>query len=243
MSTGKIITVLRLHSLPTKFRAPAVAAPAVMVLHRHLGRRLLGVLDGGRAGSCAGVGCGLCLRFTVGTRAAGRHCARAARLMLQQDSTTVACCKTPEQLPLVNVTSRCREGAAEVPRRCREGAAEVPRRCRGDAAAMPRRCRGDAAGGPRRCREGAAAVPRRCRGGAAVLRARGGAAEGPRRCREGAAAMPRRCRGGSYALPGQAFSIIAPTYEWRPSYTHTAAPVLGPRAVTLGGGGESRPIG
>ena len=98
MSTGKIITVLRLHSLPTKFRAPAVAAPAAMVLHRHLGRRLLGVLDGGRAGSCAGVGCGLCLRFTVGTRAAGRHCARAARLMLQQDSTTVACCKTPEQL-------------------------------------------------------------------------------------------------------------------------------------------------
>ena len=143
MSTGKIITVLRLHSLPTKFRAPAVAAPAAMVLHRHLGRRLLGVLDGGRAGSCAGVGCGLCLRFTVGTRAAGRHCARAARLMLQQDSTTVACCKTPEQLPLVNVTSRCREGAAEVPRCC--GPAEVPRRGRGDAARVPRQCRGDAA--------------------------------------------------------------------------------------------------
>ena len=29
----------------------------------------------------------------------------------------------------------------------------------------------------------------------------------------------------------------------RPSYTHTAAPVLGPRAVTLGGGGEYRPVG
>ena len=32
--------------------------------------------------------------------------------------------------------------------------------------------------------------------------------------------------------------------ERRPSYTHTAAPVLGPRAVTLGGrGGEYRPVG
>jgi hypothetical protein len=29
----------------------------------------------------------------------------------------------------------------------------------------------------------------------------------------------------------------------RPSYAHTVAPVLGPRAVTLGGGGESRPVG
>ena len=31
--------------------------------------------------------------------------------------------------------------------------------------------------------------------------------------------------------------------ERRPSCTHTAAPVLGPRAVTLGGGGEYRPVG
>ena len=28
----------------------------------------------------------------------------------------------------------------------------------------------------------------------------------------------------------------------RPSYAHTAAPVLGPRAVTPGGGGDSRPV-
>ena len=28
-----------------------------------------------------------------------------------------------------------------------------------------------------------------------------------------------------------------------PSYTHTAAPVSGPRAVTLGGDGEYRPVG
>ena len=32
-------------------------------------------------------------------------------------------------------------------------------------------------------------------------------------------------------------------HERRPSYTHTAAPVLGPRAVTLGGGGKYRPVG
>ena len=31
--------------------------------------------------------------------------------------------------------------------------------------------------------------------------------------------------------------------ERRPLHTHTAAPVLGPRAVTLGGGGEYRPVG
>ena len=32
-------------------------------------------------------------------------------------------------------------------------------------------------------------------------------------------------------------------HERRPSYTHTAAPVLGPRVVTLGGGGDYRPVG
>ena len=32
-------------------------------------------------------------------------------------------------------------------------------------------------------------------------------------------------------------------HERRPSYTHTAAPVLGPRAVDPGGGGEFRPVG
>ena len=32
-------------------------------------------------------------------------------------------------------------------------------------------------------------------------------------------------------------------HERRPSYAHTAAPVLGLRAVTLGGDGEYRPVG